>query len=289
MKYSVFTVQLPDYMPEQAVEALQQNGYQGVEWRVAPRILEDKADKKDRYWKNNKATLDIHHIYKETQEILPICAKHGIEIISLTTYLTLDQRKEIEEVLIAAKNIGCPMIRVNPYNYTGEENYQALFEKSREELKEAEALGRKYGIQINLEIHMGNIIPSASAARRLLEGFDSKWIGVIYDAGNMVHEGYEQYKMGFEILGDFIHHIHIKDARWVKDMDNQGNYTYRVEWCPIGKGVVNFSLLLEAIKKQGYKGYLSFEDFSEEYTNQEKLKMNISYISKLIQSKEENG
>ncbi|MNH42928.1 hypothetical protein D3C79_1047240 [compost metagenome] len=63
-------------------------------------------------------------------------------------------------------------------------------------------------------MHFGNIAPSASLARQLVDGFDAKHIGVIYDPGNMVYEGFEQYKLGLEVLGEYLGHVHVKNAIW---------------------------------------------------------------------------
>jgi len=44
--------------------------------------------------------------------------------------------------------------------------------------------------------------------------FDLRYIGIIYDLGNMVHEGYENYKLGLELLGDYLSYVHVKNAVW---------------------------------------------------------------------------
>ena len=43
---------------------------------------------------------------------------------------------------------------------------------------------------------------SAGLAHRLVNGFDPDHIGVLFDPGSMVHEGYESYRMGMELLRD---------------------------------------------------------------------------------------
>ena len=43
--------------------------------------------------------------------------------------------------------------------------------------------------------------------RQALEGFDPAHIGLIFDPGNMVNEGFEDYQKSFELLGDYIAHI----------------------------------------------------------------------------------
>ena len=78
----------------------------------------------------------------------------------------------------------------------GRPPYLPLRERSRAQYREVAAMARRYGVRALIEIHMGNITPSASAAAAFLEGFDPRDVGVIHDAGNMVYEGYEQYRLG---------------------------------------------------------------------------------------------
>ena len=59
----------------------------------------------------------------------------------------------------------------------------------------------RHGVRALVEIHMGTIVPSASAAAQFCSRFDPRHVGVIHDAGNMVFEGFERYRMGLEVLG----------------------------------------------------------------------------------------
>ncbi|GIX08239.1 MAG: hypothetical protein KatS3mg115_2642 [Candidatus Poribacteria bacterium] len=47
--------------------------------------------------------------------------------------------------------------------------------------------------------------------------FRPEQVGVIHDAGNMVHEGFENYQMGCELLGPYLAHVHVKNAAWVRE------------------------------------------------------------------------
>jgi sugar phosphate isomerase/epimerase len=286
MKVSVFTVQTPQFDLEETIIQLQQAGYDGVEWRVskAVRAVPDPLPPRaEWYWKYNKSTIDCDTILDHVDSVKKLCEKHEITPFALSTYLTPDQTDKIEHVLRAASLLGSSMVRINPYQYNGQTHYQILFEKMRAELCQVELLARHYNVQVNLEIHMGNIMPSASAARRLLDSFDPTVLGVIYDPGNMVHEGFEQYQMGMELLGPYLHHIHIKDARWMVRQDDQ-HQTYQIEWCPVGTGVVRFDALMKAIRAVNYDGYLSFEDFSNESSDTDKLLNNLEWIKALIQT-----
>jgi sugar phosphate isomerase/epimerase len=284
MKFSVFTVGTPDYNVVETVGKLKEYGYDGVEWRVSSSIKSkpEVIPSRDRwYWEYNRSTVDTDNILEEAQAVKDICAEEGIEICALATYLTAAETERIEKVLKAAVIMNCPKIRVNLPQYNGSVNYRELFDKTVVQIKVLEELAKKYGVKINFEIHHGTIVPSASAAYRLVASFDSKYIGIIYDAGNMVHEGFEQYQMGLELLGEYLDHVHIKNASWtVRDV---GNNEWQCQWSAIEKGQVDFKKLFSALKAVGYDGYLSFEDFSNDETTDVKLKANLELIRELLQ------
>lgn len=63
MKFSLFTVCVPDLIPEQALMKMQEYGYDGVDWRVTD-IITDSGIQKETpsYWRNNYCTIDISDV-----------------------------------------------------------------------------------------------------------------------------------------------------------------------------------------------------------------------------------
>lgn len=118
--------------------------------------------------------------------------------------------------MVAAKCMGCGRIRINSLKYKGERSYQDLYQETIEGLKRVEKLAAQTGVKVDLEMHMGTIMPSVSAAYHIVSKFDAAYVGVIYDTGNVIYEGFEEYKMAFEILGPYLNLVHVKNAKWVK-------------------------------------------------------------------------
>ena len=282
MKFSIFTVMAPAWSPEELVVKLRQFGYDGVEWRVnaAPKAAPDPMPERAQlFWQYNRATLEVDDIAAEAVRAAKLCDENGLDKVSLASYLTPGQLDKIDTLLAAAAANGFKMIRLFPDNYKGDVNYREQFAQVRAAMFSVERLCKRYGVQANLEIHMNTIIPSASAAYRLIEGMDPDLIGVVFDAGNMVYEGYENYKFGMELLDRHVHHVHIKDSTWAPNKDGK----LAPGFAPIGEGVVDFDKLFAALKAIGYDGYLSFEDFSIAKSDDDKLRDNMAFIkSKLV-------
>lgn len=285
MKYSLFTVSIPDLTPEQALQKMQQYGYDGVDWRVKELPTDSEMLKEPpSYWRNNYCTIDIADIDSKAEEIKGLAEKYGICINALATYLTcMDRETEIERCMIAAKRMGCKRVRINSPKYDGERDYRELYEEAVAGFRKVEQLAAKHGVKAEMEMHMNTITPSASAAYRLVSHFAPEHIGVIYDTGNVVYEGYENYKMAFEILGPYLSLVHVKNAKWVKKTQD-GAEIYLPDWAPFTDGYANFKRCFQALKAVGYDGYITFEDFSGLESSEAKIKNNIDYIKQIVKS-----
>jgi len=282
MKYAVFTVMTPEWDLQETAHNLSQLGYDGVEWRVqvVPEAIPPGTPIS--YWGYNKATVDLNHVVELAPEIKQLCQEAGLEICSLTSYLQVSQTEEIEQVMQAAQIAGSPRIRVNVPRYDRTRSYHDLFAETTRHLREVERLTREYTTQADLEIHMGNIIPSAGLAHRLVSQFNPEYIGVIYDPGNMVHEGYENWRMGMELLGPYLHHVHAKNAVWEQAGSlEDGTILWRCNHHALRKGVANWHEIMDDLKAIGYDGWLSFEDFSAEEPTWEKCRSNLAYLRAL--------
>jgi sugar phosphate isomerase/epimerase len=275
---------MPEYGIDKTIEILENLGYDGVEWRVKEILKEYSLDTpyENRYWGDNKSTLDIAAIGEIAPQVAEKCKKAGLEIFGLATYLKPGEVENLIPVLQAAHTIGCPMVRVFPYSYDEKEEYPLLFDKAKKEIKELESQARKYAVKIVLEIHMDTIIASPSSAYRLLKECDPHYIGLIFDPGNLVFEGYENYLKSFQLLQAYIAHVHVKNGAMVKDgRDAFGAQKFKRAWTPIKEGMANLPELFSVLKRIGYDQTVSVEDFSNEESTIDKLTSNLEYLKKL--------
>ncbi|MFQ6095715.1 MAG: sugar phosphate isomerase/epimerase family protein [Candidatus Bathyarchaeia archaeon] len=276
-KYSVFTVMTPDLSLEEVAAALKSMGYDGVEWRVT--VLPKKIEKID-FWRGNKATVDASRLIEEAPRVRRLSHENGLAILALGTYLSAENRAEIEDAMKAARIMGCSQIRVQVPRYDGSKHYNDLLQETVKRFSDVEKLAKKYEVKANIEIHHRTICPSASSAYRIVSNFDPDHIGVIYDPGNMICEGYESWQMGLQILGPYLAHVHVKNAKWESSTEKSKSGRWLPVWCGLSEGLVDWSEVLSALQKVGYDGWLSFEDFSEG-DSLTKLKKNLEYMKDL--------
>jgi sugar phosphate isomerase/epimerase len=274
MKFAVFTVMLPDLSPEKAVTALAQAGYDGIEWRVTT-LDPARQNETPSFWGNNLCTLEP--TLENADRARELARGAGLELSNLGTYLSPGDLAAVEKAMQFAERAGAPSLRVNAEAYNGD--YHASFERSLEFYREVEKLAQRYKVRALVETHQGLITPSASLAHRFVSHFDPQYVGVIYDPGNMVLEGFETYLMGLQLLGPYLAHVHLKNAAFIRP-DNGG--VWQPRWMPLENGVVDFKNVLRSLMRVGYDGWLVMEDFSAARGSLETLTHNLTFIKNLL-------
>ncbi|MDP9365837.1 MAG: sugar phosphate isomerase/epimerase, partial [Chloroflexota bacterium] len=191
-------------------------------------------------------------------------------------YVRCDEPERVERAMRGASVLGAPALRVNLPAYDGSVDSRTLRDLSLGQYREVAAMARRFGVRALVETHHRSLLPSASAAAAFLAPLDPADVGVIHDAGNMVFEGHEAYRLGLEALGPYLAHVHLKNARWVADGRRpDGSAAWRAEWAPLSEGIVDLAALFAALRAVGYDGWVSFEDFSTERPLPERLRENL--------------
>jgi sugar phosphate isomerase/epimerase len=271
MKVGVFTVSLPDLTPDEAVREIKDAGYDGVEWRVT-HVPEELRSDEPSFWGNNLCTLEP--TVEEARRARRLSEEAGLEIPGLGTYVALGDLEAAHEAMRFAVTAGVPQVRVGAGAPDGRP-YEELFDAAREFLAGVEDLARSHGVKALIEIHHKTICPSASLAQRLVSSFDPGLVGVILDPGNMAQEGFEDYRIGAELLGPYLAHVHIKNCAFERPA---GGGVWEPRWAPLEDGVVDFGQVFEALEHVGYDGWLVMEDFSGVRPSREALKFNLEFL-----------
>ena len=280
MRFAVFTVSTPEYTPEEAVGVLRALGYDGVEWRVIDQV--PSADGTPGFWAGNRCTWPASSFEADAPRIRALSEGAGLALPAVGTYVECGDPAGVERAMRGAVALGAPALRVRVPAYDGSVPYRPLRERSQAEYREVAALARAHGLRALVELHHRSLLPSASAAAAFVAPFDPRDVGVIHDAGNLVHEGHEAYRLGLETLGPYLAHVHVKNARWrAVGTRDDGSTDWRAEWAPLTAGVVDPAALFRALRQVGYDGWVAFEDFSTERPLLDRLRDNLAEATRL--------
>lgn len=259
VKLSVFTVCTPDLTPEQLIAAAAAAGIEGIEWRYAG-IPADAAQEAPSYWRHNRCSIDPQTSAGQLQTIRSAAEQQGLRSIALVPYLKCGDLDSAHQAFDTAQQLGASMMRVGIPRYDRQRHYEDLETEAIRYLSSIQELASQYGIKALVETHHETIAPSASMAMRLVGHLNPAHVGVLYDPGNMVHEGYENYRMGIQLLGPYLAHVHVKNAGWLRSEER-----WQCRWLPLLEGSVPWEQIIADLAAAGYDGYLGVKDFSGQF------------------------
>ncbi len=278
IRLSVFTVCTPDLTPEQVIHAAHAAGIDGIEWRYAG-IPADAMEEAPSFWRHNRCSITPGTDAQQLSQLRELSQQHQVQPIALVPYLKCGDLDAAQQAFATGQQLGVSMMRVGVPWYDGTRHIDELQQESVRYLSAIQDMAMTYGIKALIETHHGSIAPSASLAMRLVDGLNPQHVGVLYDPGNMVHEGFENYRMGIELLGTYLAHVHVKNAAW-RQQDGQ----WQCQWAPLHEGIVPWEAILNILLENGYDGYLGIEDFSGQWASAELLQQFASTFRSFIQS-----
>jgi sugar phosphate isomerase/epimerase len=161
-----------------------------------------------------------------------------------------------EHAAEVAESLHASNVRVCGASMVGQ-SYQAAFEATLRTCEAFSRAARKRGQRILLHQRWGTVTASASQMHRVLERFDPGEVGCIYDPGSMTLEGYEEYRVGLEILGSYVADVHVANTR---HFPSAGDTVWQWEWSPLSDGLIDLLRLARALRRANYRGWITLAD-----------------------------
>lgn len=277
MKLGVYSIVLPDYRRKEAAKLASEIGYTGVEWTIG---YPDKVFGDGSEWH-----VSLTNLEEDAPRAKEAADEYGLEIPSLGCSSATDDWEKIKRLMKAAQVMDSPNIRVGSAWFKPELNYSELFDKVVEDYKTIQKMAEDHGVRALIEIHHNSICESAAATLRVVENFDPRYVGCIFDPGNMIYSGRENWRMGIQMLAPWIAHVHAKNVGWFYS-EEKG---WSVKDMSLEHGQADFKMVFQALKDVGYEGYVDLEDFRGGYcvkptgiTTEEKLRESYEYQKRVL-------
>jgi sugar phosphate isomerase/epimerase len=283
MRFSICTASTPDWTPAEAVAELADAGYDGVEWRILDQG--PSPDGTPGFWAGNRCTWPFTGLLDEVAAIRSTTDAAGLGMSALGTYVSCDRPDDVDVAMRAAVALGVERLRVTVPRYRPSQSFPAVWQRRRAEYAEVARMAARHGVRALLEIHHMTPVLSPHAAAAFVAGLDPRHVGVIHDAGNLVYEGWAPYRLGLEMLGDHLAHVHLKNARWVRAGTRpDGSADWRPEMSPLRDGVVDVTALFTALRQVGYDGWVALEDFSTDQPLAARVRDNLAFAKSAYRS-----
>jgi len=124
------------------------------------------------------------------------------------------------------------------------------------------------GVKFGLEVHPTEIAFDIASARKAIEAIDGhEAFGFNYDPSHFGYQGVDYVKFIYE-FADRIHHVHMKDVYWHEGPMEAGVFGGHTDFHQpnrywdfksVGRGNIDFELVIRALNDIGYTGPLSVE------------------------------
>lgn len=275
MKIGIFTVSMPEYTPERALEVASAIGYDGLEWRVTA----DAGDTEHpSFWSGNRTSMTAEVLQEKAPALRELADDLGMEMPSLGSYVSCFDFETVEHVFRAANAIGAKAARINVGGYDPAVSFREQIAKNREQYGKIEKLAARYKVKALAETHMGLLCPTVISTLEVLDGLDPDHVGIMWDPGNQVEEGTERYNMAIRAAGPYLAEVHVKNRAHRQIMVENGRLAWQVDNVQLQYGEVNWPAVISELKLNGYNGWLILEDFSSVQPIDARLKNNLEFL-----------
>ena len=165
-------------------------------------------------------------------------------------YSEQDADKLLDESFRLAGFFGTQKVRI--FSYWRVKDPDKAYPYVRDRLAKAAQAAAKNDIILVLENEHTCNIGTGRELGKILKDINSPHLLGNWDPGNAVMLGEYPYSEGYQAVREHIGHLHIKDVR--KDPQ-----TGKLEWAPVGAGVVDWKGQFQALRHDGYQGTMSLE------------------------------
>lgn len=175
----------------------------------------------------------------------------GLEVV--TTDL-VEADGPAERIFAACAEAAVRVVRTGFFRYDPEQGYARCLEVARRGLAGLAKIAAEHGVRLAVQVHHRTIHPSAAHLLRLIGDLDD--VLVYADPGNQAKEGSEDWRLSFDLIGERVACVGVKNAAW-----HHGPEGWACYWVPLAGGVVAWPKIITGLRERGYPGPLSLHLF----------------------------
>ena len=232
MKLGVNTVLFKPFSVLEAMKAIKQAGYDGVELSAIKGMCEH---------------LVLEDLSASVPEVLAAAKEADVELLSMEV-ASLDEDR-LKLAFEAAKQLGVPIVNVGP---GGKSDVEEDLLQSIETLKARAALAAEYGVTMCCKAHVGSSIYSTPTTLRAMEAIDADSFGIDMDPSHIYRAG-ERPEEALPQVISRVKHIHIRDCKGPGPSPG----TPQLQAC--GRGDIDLFGYFKALTDAKYQGPVCLE------------------------------
>jgi sugar phosphate isomerase/epimerase len=177
-----------------------------------------------------------------------------------------------ENIFYGCAEAGIPIIRIMA-GFEIEKDYLLCEYEMKKKLEVISRLCEKYNVKVGVQHHYGPMVSNSMGLRHLVESFDPRYIGAIWDAAHSALAG-EEPEHGIDIVWSHLHMINLKNAFYFRTKEQEDS---EAKWqrcfTSAKQGLASWVRISEHLKKRNYCGVICL---TAEYTVEDQVNKLIS-------------
>jgi len=186
----------------------------------------------------------------------------GLDVPMITSSITSADEKFAEDIFKAASECNVRYIKLGYWRYGGFGTIKEMIRNVRDNnLRGICKLSEEYDVTAGLHIHSGDFLTSNPAVvYMLLCNYDPHNLCAYIDPGHMAVEGgLSGWKIGMDILQEYIRIVAVKDFGWFREINHEtGEMKWKVRTVPLSEGIVPWEEVFSYLKRINFDGPISF-------------------------------
>ncbi|MFQ5834465.1 MAG: sugar phosphate isomerase/epimerase family protein [bacterium] len=166
----------------------------------------------------------------------------------------------LKRCISLAKELGTNLVRIFSFKselvlFGAEEIVlKDVWKTLLKKLEEPVRIAEKENVVLAIETAIFDNIATAALAKKLIDGMGSENLRVLWDPCSALYSREVPYPSGYELVRDYIVHIHIKDGIVDRPMAT-------FNFCRVDEGQMKayYPQIVRALKKDRYQGVISLE------------------------------
>lgn len=187
-----------------------------------------------------------------------------------------------ESVFAGCEASGIPLIRIM-VGIDRKIGYVASEKEARLALEKIIPLCEKYGVKVGIQMHCGWYVKDAMQMMHLIETFDPRHVGAVWDAAHAGLAG-EEPEAGLDIAGTHLCMVNLKNACYVRSNEPEADEAeWKIQWTTGNQGLGSWSRVANHLKARDYQGVVCLtNEYSDEANTKKYIKNDIQYAKSLF-------
>lgn len=214
---------------------------------------------------------------------LPRCFEtlrsHQLSVPMITTNILSASEPPARPILSTAAKLKIPYWKPGYLRYNLD-NVEKSLADAREATAGLAALSKEYGIVAGFHNHSGDYLGSAVwDIRAIIHDLDPKYIGYYFDPAHATIEGgLAGWRIAQNLVSSRLKMVALKDFYWARQKDGK----WKLTWCPLGEGMVDWQKVFAGFASAGFRGPLTLHVEYEPKDELEAIAKDLAFAKKQV-------